>query len=246
MRQENEKRPRRVVLPMSDFGNDWIDVDVDEQWSWLESLTEIERICTFCERLTWDVILDDLENPPEVRKKFRKDFFSAGSANSRHKAIYGKAVSSNKLSTLVMAARAYDRHELSWMPEMDGKPNPTPLYVDATSDGGREWDAALIGSVFARWVCGSGLESVAKELKNLADAEKTQARRILEGHELYAEGLVWRAFCDQILNSKRLPSENDLNTTIHQRWKRTVDTSQMGRRCKSLGISWKNSVEKSK
>lgn len=246
MKSNAKKRTRRVVHPMSDFGNDWIDVDVDERWSWLASLPELERICTFCEQYTWDVILDDLDNPPEVRNQFRKNFFSAGAANCRHKAIYGHAVSSNSLSTLVAAARAYDHRELSWMPDMDGTTNPTPLYTDPDSDGGREWDAALIGSVFARWVCSSGLEKVAKELTNLAAAEKTQANRILEGHEHTNEGLVWRAFCEQTLTSKRLPSQDELDRAIRRRWKRSVDVSQLGRSCKSLGINWKLSTEKSK
>lgn len=246
MKPKNTKRMRRVVHPMDQFETEWIDVDVDERWSLLENLPEIERIEKFCERFTWDVILDDLDNPPEVRKKFKKDFFIAGAANSRHKAIYGKAVSSNKLSVLIAAARAYDQHELSWMPDLDGETSIIPLYVDADSYGGREWDAALIGSVFARWVCGSGLESVAKELTNLAAAEKTQAKRISEGHEYTNEGLVWRAFCDLILTGKRLPSEDELDITIRQRWKRAVDTSQMGRICKSLGISRTNPTEKSK
>lgn len=223
--------------PLASFKNEWIDVDVDEQWSLLVSLPEEERINELCNGFTWDIILDDFNESPEFKEQFKKNFFTPSAIQTRMKALYGVSAVRNNLTSLIDAARAYEKHILSFLPDAKGHSNVSPLITD---EDGREWDAEMIGTVFARLVSTMGLRDLAKQFTNLADAEKTRARNIADRHEHTNPGLVLRAFCELIMETKRIPDQNEIDAVIHRKWNRSVDVSQMGRICKSLGISRTN------
>lgn len=236
----NGKRSRRVRHPMDVFENEWIDVDPDAFWQNLLDLPESERISSLAEAHTWDVILDDLDNPPEFRAEFMKRFHEAEAGKVRAKAIMGLSPRNNSVSALIAAARAYERHQLSYFSDDDGSAAIAPLYVDAD---GREWDAEMIGSVFARWVCGTGLKNLANQIRNLASAENTKVKRKSESIGPTNPTRVWMAFCERIVSTKRIPLVADLSETIFDRWKYSIDPSDIRRIGKSLGISWTKPAE---
>lgn len=230
----SKKPMRKVRDPFSQSGDGWIEVDPEECWKELRNAHELDRISYLSQRYFWDVILEDIDELTVAKKRFKAAFFKPTAARNREKAIHGISSIRNQSISLVEAARAYETNLLSHLPDEGNLVAVAPLW---TGDDGQEWDAETIGRVFSRLLCIKGLKAAAKEFSNIAAAEKTREKRIAEGFEYSNEGMVWRAFCEWVLKKKSLPTRDELDSAIRERWAgRSVDESQLGRICKALGI----------
>lgn len=230
----SEKRMRRVRDPYSQYGDESINVDPEECWKELRNASELDRISYLSQPYYWDVILEDLDGSPEEKEHFKSSFFTDAAAKNRSTAIYGSTTINNTLGFLVVAARAYETHQISLLPDEGIQTGVEPFWSD---DDGQTWDNETIGRVFSRLLCIEGLQGFADNLSLLAKAEVTREKNISEGRKHKIDGLVWRAFCGLVLKNKSLPTQGELFSVIRERWgSQAVKYDYLPKICKKLGV----------